>query len=107
MSKKEKKTYISDYRITDRLKNIKKIVDILLELKLKRKPGTAEESFEYWVEEIESNIESIKEIAKIEIQLLKKAGVGVSGILAILLLPGNPVYPFVQVEMFSCETVSI
>ena len=67
MSKKEKKIYISDYRITDRLKNIKKIVDILLELKLKRKPGTAEESFEYWVEEIESNIESIKEIAKIEI----------------------------------------
>ena len=67
MGKKEKKIYISDYRITDRLKNIKKIADILLELKLKRKPGTAEESFEYWVEEIESNIKSIKEIANIEI----------------------------------------
>jgi len=67
MSEKKKKIYISDYRITDRLKNIKKIADILLEHILKRKPGTAEESFEYWVEEIESNIKSIKEIANIEI----------------------------------------
>ena len=67
MSKKKKKIYIRDYRITDSLENIKRIIDILLENILKRKPGTAEESFEYWVGEIESNIKSIKEIANSEI----------------------------------------
>jgi len=65
MSEKKKKIYIRDYRITERLENIKKITNILLEHILKRKPGTAEESFEYWVEEIEANIKSIKEIANI------------------------------------------
>ena len=67
MSKKKKKIYIRDYRITDSLENIKRIIDILLENILKRKPGTAEESFEYWVGEIESNVKSIKEIANSEI----------------------------------------
>lgn len=67
MGKKKKKIYIRDYRITERLENIKKIANILLKNVLKQKPGTAEESFEYWVEEIESNVKSIKEIANIEI----------------------------------------
>jgi len=67
MGEKKKKIYIRDHRITVRLENIKRITNILLEHILKRKPGTAEESFEYWVEEIESNVKSIKEIANIEI----------------------------------------
>ncbi|MBA7587179.1 hypothetical protein ES695_03000 [Candidatus Atribacteria bacterium 1244-E10-H5-B2] len=62
MGKRKKKIYIRDYRITNNLENIKRIIDILLENILKRKPGTAEESFEYWVGEIESNIKSIKGI---------------------------------------------
>lgn len=66
MSKKEKKIYIRDHRITERLENIKKIANILLKNVLKQKPGIAEESFEYWIEEIESNIKSIKEIANSE-----------------------------------------
>lgn len=67
MGKRKKKIYIRDHRITERLENIKKIANILLKNVLKQKPGTAEESFEYWVEEIESNVKSIKEIANIEI----------------------------------------
>lgn len=67
MGKKKKRIYIRDHRITVRLENIKRITNILLEHILKQKPGTAEDSFEYWVEEIESNVKSIKEIANIEI----------------------------------------
>lgn len=67
MGNKKKKIHIRDCRITERLENIKKIANILLKNVLRQKPGTAEESFEYWVEEIESNVKSIKEIANIEI----------------------------------------
>lgn len=58
-----KKPYIRDYRTIEGLNNIKKIAKLLIEEIQDRKPGIAEEHFETWLKEIESNINSIREIA--------------------------------------------
>ncbi|MBA7521978.1 hypothetical protein ES705_14090 [subsurface metagenome] len=58
-----KKPYLRDYRTIERLNNIKKITKLILEEMQNRKPGIAEEHFEMWLKEIESNIEAIREIA--------------------------------------------
>ncbi|MBA7526001.1 hypothetical protein ES705_18161 [subsurface metagenome] len=58
-----KKPYLRDYRTIESLNNIKKIAKLLIEEIQDRRPGIAEEHFETWLKEIESNIESIREIA--------------------------------------------
>jgi len=58
-----KKPYIRDYRTIESLNNIKKIAKLLIKEIQDRKPGIAEEHFETWLKEIESNINSIREIA--------------------------------------------
>jgi len=58
-----KKPYLRDGRTIESLNNIKKIAKLMLEEIQNRKRGIAEEHFEMWLKEIESNIEAIREIA--------------------------------------------
>lgn len=51
------------YDVKERLKGIKKIVDLLLKAQ-NQKREIGERNFEYWLKELESNIEALKEITE-------------------------------------------
>lgn len=65
MKNEEKKVYIYDMRIADKLVEIRELVKILLP-KFGNEPGIEKDLLSSGLEEIERNVKSIKGIANIE-----------------------------------------